>query len=430
MLDVEQNDRLTQVVGDDKPMGQLLRRYWQPIAPSAELEDEPTKEITVFGEELVLFKDRQGKLGLVTRACAHRRFSLVYGIPEEDGIRCPYHGWKYDAQGHCIDQPFEEKVHPGSKFKEKIKLTAYPVQEMAGLIFAYFGPEPVPLLPRWEPLLAEGIKDIAIAEIPCNWLQIQENSVDPIHAEWLHEYYNRYVLERKKGVRWNEVELRRWNVAEKIKFDKFEFGIMKKKVSEGGTEEDDQWRVGHPMIFPNVLCAGNATWVTAQWRVPIDDFRTNHVTWYLYRPAPGTTVPTQKDVPFRYVPIEGENGRLISDYILNQDFVAWATQGAVARRELESLGESDTGIIMFREMLEEALVTMQDGGDPMNVFRNPAENTSLLWPIERAGSTGRYVDLKYYPHQAGWSRDSDLIQEAFDTWGNTSPETRTVASSD
>lgn len=424
MLDIDENDLLTQVVGDDKPMGQLLRRYWHPIAPSTELENEPTKEITVFGEDLVLFKDRKGRLGLVARACAHRRFSLVYGIPEDDGIRCPYHGWKYDAQGLCIDQPFEEKVHPGSRFKEKIKLTAYPVQEMGGLIFAYFGPDPAPLLPRWEALEAEGVRDIAIAEIPCNWLQIQENSVDPVHAEWLHEYYNTYVRERNKGVRWDETAPRRRHFAEKIKFDEFEFGIMKKKVSEGGSEEDDEWRVGHPMIFPNVLVAGNWAWLTAQWRVPIDDVRTLHVTYYLYRPAPGTTVPAQEDVPFRYVPVKDEGGKLISDFILNQDFVAWATQGPVARRELESLGESDTGIIMLRSMLQDAIVTMQDGGDPKNVFRDPAKNVDLRWPLELAGSTGRYTDLKYYPHQAGWSRDVDLIQQAFDTWKGTAVEER------
>lgn len=416
MLTADENELLTQVVGDNKPMGQLLKRYWQPIAPSAELDNEPTKEIRVFGEDLVLFRDRRWRLGLITRNCAHRRASLVYGIPEEDGIRCLYHGWKYDAQGRCLEQPFEEEVHPDGRFKGKIKLNAYPVQEMAGLIFAYFGPEPVPLLPRWESLTAEGVRDIAIAEIPCNWLQIQENSVDPIHAEWLHEYYNGYALQRSKGVRWNETELRRWHFAEKIRFDEFEFGIMKRKVSRGGSEDDDEWRVGHPMIFPNILCAGNVAWVTVQWRVPIDDVSTLHVTYYLYRPAPGATVPSQADVPFRYVPVDGENRRLITDYILNQDFAVWATQGLVARRELESLGETDTGVIKLRSMLREAMATMQDGGDPMNVFRDPAKNVDLRWPVEETGSIGRYLDLEYYPHQAGWSRDSDLIQQAMDTW--------------
>lgn len=416
MLNTEENDLLTQVVGDDKPMGQLLRRYWHPIAPSAELEEEPVKEIFVFGEDLVLFRDRNGRTGLIARGCAHRRFSLGYGVPEDDGIRCSYHGWMYDAQGNCIDQPFEEKVHPGSKFKDKIKLTSYPVQELGGLIFAYFGPEPAPLLPRWEPLEAPGIRDIAIAEIPCNWLQIQENSVDPIHAEWLHQYYNTYVVQRNEGVRWDQVELGRKDVAEKIKFDRFDYGIVKRKVSEGGSEQDDQWLVGHPMVFPNVLVSGDAAWVTVQWRVPMDDVRTLHVTYYIYRPAPGTSVPAQESVPFRYVPIRDENGRYIVDYILNQDFVAWATQGEIAPRQLESLGESDTGVIMLREMLRAAMVTMQDGGDPMNVFRDPATNVDLEWPLERGGSISQYADLKYYPHQAGWSRDSELIQQAFDTW--------------
>src|SRR5438132_1119486 len=104
MISEAQNDRLTRVEGD-APMGQLLRRYWQPVGASAEIRERPTKAIRLFGEELVLYRDKSGKLGCVDRYCAHRRFSLVYGIPEEHGIRCPYHGWCYDETGQCTEQP-------------------------------------------------------------------------------------------------------------------------------------------------------------------------------------------------------------------------------------------------------------------------------------------------------------------------------------
>ena len=150
MITKEQNDRLTQV-GPGTPMGELMRRYWHPIAGSIQLNgDNPTKEVRLLGEDLVLFRSAAGKLGLIEPSCAHRKANLSYGIPEPEGIRCAYHGWLYDVNGQCVDQPSEPE---GSRFKEKVKLKAYPVQELGGLVFAYMGPEPIPLLPRWDSLV-------------------------------------------------------------------------------------------------------------------------------------------------------------------------------------------------------------------------------------------------------------------------------------
>src|SRR3972149_501238 len=146
-----------------------------------------TKEVTIMGEELVVYRDRSGTLGIVDKYCAHRRASLAYGVVEDDGIRCQYHGWKFDATGRCVEQPFEDTVHPEDRFRDKCTLPAYKVEELGGLFFAYMGPEPAPLLPRWEPLnWDEAVRDIAITLLPCNWLQCQENSLDPVHVEWLH----------------------------------------------------------------------------------------------------------------------------------------------------------------------------------------------------------------------------------------------------
>jgi len=130
MLSEVENEVLTHV-GSGTPMGGLLRNYWYPIAPSAELFEHPTKEITLLGEDLVLFRDRQGRLGLIDRFCPHRRVNMAYGIPENDGLRCPYHGWKFDPTGACIEQPFEETVRPDGKFKEKCGIAGYPVEENA-----------------------------------------------------------------------------------------------------------------------------------------------------------------------------------------------------------------------------------------------------------------------------------------------------------
>ena len=167
-LTVEDNEKLTRV-GPGTPMGELLRRYWHPVAASAELWDRPTKAVRLLCEDLVLYRDNSGTLGLVDARCAHRRVELKWGIPEEHGLRCPYHGWLYDETGQCTEQPGEPT---GSTFKERIKLTSYPVQELGGLIFAYLGPEPVPLLPRYENYVVDNaIRDIGGTMLPCNWLQ-------------------------------------------------------------------------------------------------------------------------------------------------------------------------------------------------------------------------------------------------------------------
>ena len=132
MLTAEQNQRLTRI-GPGTPMGDLFRRYWHPIAASEQLRENPVRALRILGEDLVLYRDSKGRVGLVGERCAHRRVKLRFGIPEEEGIRCPYHGWMFDATGQCIEQPAEPAE---SSFKDKVKILAYPVQELAGLVFA------------------------------------------------------------------------------------------------------------------------------------------------------------------------------------------------------------------------------------------------------------------------------------------------------
>src|SRR5580698_9145063 len=180
-------------------MGNLMRRYWHVVTPVDQMEGRWTKRIRLLGEDLVLFKDRSGRFGLIGEQCPHRRASLAYGIPTEDGIRCPYHGWKFDGTGSCLEQPNEPE---GSTFKDKVSLAGYPVQELGGMLFAYLGPAPAPLLPRFDGYVAPGaIRVVAKATIPCNWLQIMENSMDPVHLEWLHGKQQEFVNERSSGER-------------------------------------------------------------------------------------------------------------------------------------------------------------------------------------------------------------------------------------
>ncbi|HEX3247673.1 MAG TPA: Rieske 2Fe-2S domain-containing protein, partial [Chloroflexota bacterium] len=195
MLTKEANERLTRV-GPGTPMGNLMRRYWHAIATAAELDQEPVLSVKVLGENLALYRSPHGELGLMAERCPHRGASMVYGIPEDGGLRCPYHGWKFSSEGVCLEQPAEPE---NSTFKHRVRIPAYPVQELGGLIWAYLGPEPVPLLPRWDILVDDKYeRKIGISHLPCNWLQPMENSMDPIHFEWLHAVYGNYV-HRKNG---------------------------------------------------------------------------------------------------------------------------------------------------------------------------------------------------------------------------------------
>src|SRR5829696_3085732 len=189
MLTREANERLTQV-GPGTPMGNLLRRYWHAVAATAELDKEPVLAVKLLGENLALYKSPNGDLGLMAERCPHRGASMVYGIPEDDGLRCPYHGWKFSEEGVCLEQPAEPE---NSTFKHRVRIPAYPVQEMGGLIWAYLGPAPAPILPKFDLFVRDDIKrSIGITVLPCNWVQMMENSLDPVHLEYLHGMLTNY----------------------------------------------------------------------------------------------------------------------------------------------------------------------------------------------------------------------------------------------
>jgi 5,5'-dehydrodivanillate O-demethylase len=387
MLSPEQNETLTKV-GPGTPMGKLLRRYWHPVAACSELVERPVKAIKILGEPLVLYRDKKGRPGLVGDTCAHRRASMLYGIPEDDGLRCAYHGWKYDRTGRCAEMPAEPA---GSTFKERIKIPAYPVEELGGLLFAYLGPEPAPLLPRWDLLVRDdALRDIGLAVVPCNWVQIMENGLDPVHVEWLHQHFNNYVLDRLG----REGDKKSPQHHEKIGFDVFEHGIIKRRVLEGETEESEDWRTGHPIIFPNILLSGSVRRPTFQIRVPIDDTHTAHWWYSCYVASPGAAAAPQEKIPFYKVPVpsvdeDGEPQWTLLDNNSGQDIAMWYTQGPVADRSLEKLADSDKGVILYRKMLQEEMEKAQRGEDPMNVMRDPEKNVRITLKLEEAKLAGR-----------------------------------------
>ncbi|MGH7313571.1 MAG: RHO alpha subunit C-terminal catalytic domain-containing protein, partial [Candidatus Rokuibacteriota bacterium] len=246
----------------------------------------------------------------------------------------------------------------------------------------------------WE----NGFVQIVFAEIPCNWLQGQENSIDPVHFEWLHGNWSR-ALRGLDGPR-PPTHL-------KIGFDEFEYGFVYRRVLEGQAETDELWTVGRTCLWPNCLFTGGHF----EWRVPIDDERTLSVGWFFDR-VPNEMEPfTQERIPYWYSPIRDPlTGRWIATHIMNQDFVAWTGQGAIADRTREHLGESDRGVIMLRRKLLEQAEVVRGGGEPKAVVRDAETNRCISLPI-----IGRERFVK------GSSR-ADQYQEARGTPGPILPE--------
>jgi len=413
MLTAEQNDRLARV-GPGTPGGELMRRYWHPIAAVPQMKDRGTKPITILGEEMVLYKDQSGAYGLVAPFCPHRRMGMVYGIPEEHGIRCPYHGWLYDETGRCMEQPYEETENPGSRFKDKVVIKSYQLQVKAGLIFVYMGPQPAPLLPNWDVFAIDDvIRDIGYTELPSNWLQCQENSLDPVHSEWLHGYWGNFIA----VMQGHPDKQRRPYENERIGFDEFEYGIIKRRMIKGGSEDDPEWLDGHPIVFPYFLRQGGHGYDRESWddrnaygvkggvgpafqiRVPLDDTHTGH-WWVMCHPkSENESEQRFEDIPFFQPPLIqlDETGRPrwdILDSNSAQDVAAWITQGPIADRTQEALGRSDRGLIMFRRMLEENIRIVEDGGDPLNTFRDPAKNVDLGMATERGSARAKQAEAR------------------------------------
>jgi 5,5'-dehydrodivanillate O-demethylase len=380
MESAKQNKLLTEV-GKGTPMGNLMRRYWQPIGALVDMDNKWTRRIRLLGEDLVLFKDRQGRLGLIAEQCPHRRASFAHGIPTQDGIRCPYHGWEYNAQGKCINQPNEQDK---CAFRDKVSTDAYPVEEMGGMLFAYMGPQPQPLLPRWDGFVAQGtIRMMGRTILPINWLQIMENSLDPVHTEWLHGHHYEFLKEQE-GVK---VAISTRHL--KIDFKEFEYGMTKHRLLEGHSEDGDDWKIGHPIVFPNMLAVGNgdekSRYYSFQMRVPVDDTHTMHLWFNAYVPPQGVEVPQHLlDRLHTYeVPFKDDSGEFIVDNVDGQDMMAWISQGAIADRTLENLGATDKGVVMYRRMLKREMEKVAAGIDPMGLVRDSSRNKCIDLPNEK-----------------------------------------------
>jgi len=416
MMSREDNLALAQV-GRGTPAGELLRRYWQPVAAAWELsEEDPVKKVRLLGEDLVLFRTRPTdgspvQYGLVGESCSHRGVSLAFGRAEAHGLRCPYHGWVFGPTGKCLETPAEPA---DSTLKDRIRHVGYPVEKLGGLLFAYLGPQPAPLLPRWDVLAREDGWRYGVIEsvMNCNWLQPMENSVDPNHLYWLHGYFGA-DKEAKNKDRFAMIGLHA-EFNERNEFVPFEFGIQKRRITPGKNPGDPERSEQHPLVFPTALrlvirlvnvknqgyqAAQRFTdedwergWMhNMQFRMPIDDFHTRvfHVN---FLPSKTRRITQDDPVVFEHCPLKNEEtGKYNFNIVTAQDAMAWETQGALTDRSRENLGHSDRGIALLRRMLKEQIAIVREGRDPLGLIRDPAKNTPDLGVYHEAHGASRGV---------------------------------------
>jgi len=353
MLSQQENELFTRF-GPGTPMGELLRRYWNPVAVSELVTSKPQR-IKVLGEELMVYRGASGKPAVMQLRCAHRNLALDYGRVEGDSIRCPYHGWLYDRTGQCLAQPAEPE---GSSFKEKVKLKSYQTQEASGLVFAYMGPGEAPVMPLYDVLVREdGVKGVQMRNVNANWMNVMENVVDISHLAWLHGYTFPAYGAKKVSYHW---ERKPYGVDNIMTIE----GIDDTHISCYG--------------FPNVnrfsgppIEKGGAIVSAMIFRVPVDDESTMQFFVRFYPSERRSFVSSREEVKL------GEYRALEGDWwgidVNDQDRMAVEQQGIIADRANEHLGVSDGGIILLRKIYHEAMDAVAAGKDPLAIIRDPAK---------------------------------------------------------
>lgn len=361
MLSVSENELLTRI-GPGTAAGNMMRRYWWPVQFSEHVKDKPVKT-RLLGQDFVLFRDGDGHIGMLDLLCCHRLTSLEFGRVEANGIRCCYHGWLFDAQGKCLEQPAERS---DSNYKDKVRQGAYEVQDLAGFVWAYIGPKPAPLIPRYDLLYREdGKRVLSCSEDYCNWLQKAENGLDLSHLPFLHaSSYPQMAMKTPSG----------------YDFEERPYGI-KCILHMDGLKP----RVVHYM-FPahgRVSTTPRANEVIShdiRFRVPVDDTLTHSYVIRFYPKKDGTfeqeTQGFSGKQPGIYKRQEDAYWGLPSR---EQDRVAQETQGPITDRSLEHLTESDRGIIMLRKRLREAIDAVAQGRDPEGIVRDPSQNATITF---------------------------------------------------
>lgn len=375
-----QPDGLLTAVGPGTPMGELLRRYWQPVALSADVTGKPMRT-RILGEDLVLFRIADGSVGLVDERCCHRGTSLHYGKVEETGIRCCYHGWLFDVEGHCLEMPCEP---PEADRRAHVRQPWYPVREMHGVIFAYMGAlHKMPAFRRFD-ALEQQAEDSSLAVLAtmgygsgghvycpalglktgeplvnCNWLQLFENALDPFHAYVLHMRFTGEQFGKALGI------------VPSISWEETRLGV--KSIQDRMLDEGTLFRRITEVVLPNVryvasVAAGESDdsfgrGGTLSWVVPRDD--TSTVFFSIV-----TVGRNDGGAPIELRRARYPGGRGWEDLSEEErrdmpgDIEAQVGQGAVTIHRAEHLVTSDRGVMMLRKRFRKALKAMDAGENP------------------------------------------------------------------
>ena len=414
----EQNERVTRI-GPGTPCGQVLRHYWHPVALLDEFNPvldprmgvRAVKAVKLLGQDLVLFKNAQGEFGLLDRDCPHRGADLAYGRNEGDGLRCPFHGWKFDVTGQCLETPAEPK---GSVLCTRIKQRNYPVQERSGILFAWLGAEgsAPPPLPELDCFKAPGTHTFAFKGLwHCNWLQAFEVGIDPAHASFLHRFFNDASLEdtygkQFRGASAGEIEGEKWPMTKVMReFDQPEISFTEKPYGfQLTTLRPLNEKLTHVRItnalFPNTFVIPlSETMTITQMHVPVDDTRT-----YWYAVFTSFADPVNKEAMRKqrleavslpdYIPKSGQHNQwgfnpeeqmtrtflgMGEDDINVHDQWACESMGAIQNRTREHLGTTDKVIIANRRILAKAIDDVAAGFMPPG-FANPDVAASRTGP--------------------------------------------------
>jgi phthalate 4,5-dioxygenase oxygenase subunit len=386
MLSPEENELVTHV-GQGTPMGKTMRRYWIPACMTSEIAepDCPPVRVRLLGEDLVAFRDSDGRIGLIEEFCPHRRVSLFFGRNEECGLRCVYHGWKFDVEGNCVDQLNEPPEH---QFKHKVHIDAYPTVELGGIVWAYLGPaDKIPAPPKfaWTQVPPTHRHVSKVVE-ECNWLQALEGGIDTSHAPILHRLLTDNST--RGGIKPSNPFVR--GKAPNLVVDITDYGYLYAGVRPLG-DSDVHIRTYHfvmpfHQIRPSRSESGLPTDAGHIW-VPIDDETCMVYNWaYSTTDAPLTEAdrlergigngPDHVDQKtFRSKQNRSNNYGLDRevqctesytgiDGVNQQDRALQESMGAIVDRSKEHLGPADKAIIQARRLLRQAVKTVEAGGTP------------------------------------------------------------------
>ena len=436
MLTQERNDLITRP-GPGTPLGALMRQYWQPAALLDEFDDvRPVRRVRLLGEDLVLFRDDAGRYGLLDRHCAHRGADLSFGRVEDGGLRCPFHGWLFDATGACLEQPAEPE---GSRFCQSVRQRAYRCTVAGGIVWAFMGTGEPPAFPAFDCFAAPDAYTFAFKGlINCNWLQALEVGIDPAHASYLHRFmedeetadsYGRQFRGATMGADMPMTRILREFGRPRIEVEATEYGL---RIAALRTLNDQEMHIRITnLAFPHAFVIPMSQEMTiTQWHMPVDD---THCYWYAIftsftEPVDRPRMRAQRLQSYAlpdYVPIKNSTNDYgfdaheqahrtytgMGDDINVHDQWAVESMGPIQDRTKENLGASDKAIAAYRRLLMRAIRDVADGRPPLLAL--PAEAASRIGGPPSIDAIGPTEDWERY-----W-QEQDHARRAAAPWAAT-----------